>query len=42
MDILEIFIFLRFYKTGIVLTEISGKIQNAICEIGERIDEFEA
>ncbi|MCQ2584084.1 MAG: methyl-accepting chemotaxis protein [Treponema sp.] len=31
----------KINETGVVLTEISGKIQNSIGEIGERIDEFE-
>lgn len=42
MDILDILYIFEIFKTGVVLTEISGKIQNSICEIGERIDEFEA
>ncbi|MCQ2573672.1 MAG: methyl-accepting chemotaxis protein [Treponema sp.] len=31
----------KINETGVVLTEISGKIQNSIGEIGERIDQFD-
>lgn len=41
MDILDILYIFEIFKTGVVITEISEKIQNSICEIGERIDEFE-